>query len=229
MAVWKLDELRELIKDHHGSDQLQKAAPHINSVDWKIRAASYHSYAATNAFSGASEEAETHPSAVFAMLFSNGEEALNFREARFIYETNVIACAQSMHSASDIISHVILDSLALNDIDEENLCLKAVQKQVPESGLRQSITRVLGLVSFRYLQDFVNISKHVRLVGSPYTFDLTGEEDIPHGVKFESFKCKSRTHPAKWGEDFLKEMRQLSIEYVQLGCSLNEYMLLVKS
>jgi len=228
MEKWKLQELRELIEKHHGSDQLRKAAPHINSVDWKIRAASYHSYAASGAFSDLLSE-QTQPPAVFKMMFSNGEEASNFREARFVYETNVIACAQSMHSASDIISHVIVDSLALNDVDEENLCLRAAQKLVPESKLKETITRVLGLVSFRYLQDFVNTSKHVQLVDSQYTLDLTGNEDIPHGVKFKAFECKGRTHPTKWGDDLLKEMRQLSIEYVQIGSSINEYMLLGES
>lgn len=61
------------------------------------------------------------------------------------------------------------------------------------------MTKVLGLVSFRYLQDFVNTSKHVRVVGSPYMMDLTGEQGVPRRVKFEAFECKSRTHPAKWG------------------------------
>lgn len=61
------------------------------------------------------------------------------------------------------------------------------------------MTKVLGLVSFRYLQDFVNTSKHVRVVGSPYMMDLAGEQGVPRGVKFDAFECKGRKHPANWG------------------------------
>ena len=224
MPVWHLEDLRQLIKEHHGADQLNKANPYIYSVDWKIRAATYHSHAASSAFSDVLEKDNPHPLTVFKMMFSNGEDASNFREARLVYEANVIACAQAIHSVSDIISHVIHDSLALDGIDEENLCLKDVQRLVPESSLKQTITRVLGLADFRYLQDFVNTSKHVRLVDSQYSVDLTGEDKYPHGVKFRAFVCKGRTHQSKWGEDFLKAMRQISIEYVLLGGALNEHM-----
>jgi hypothetical protein len=229
MPTWKLNELRQLIEEQHSADHLQKANPHIDSVDWKIRAASYHSYAASNAFSAVFKEKEPPPSVVVKMMLTNGKEATDFYEARLIYEANVIACAQAMHSVSDIISHVILDSLAIRDADEENLDLKSIQKLLPESLLKSHVVRILGLDYFRYLQDFVNTSKHVRLVGSQYTVDLTGVEKIPHGVKFRQFECKGRPHKEKWGETFLQEMRQLSIEYVHLGCALNDYMVLAKS
>jgi hypothetical protein len=229
MPTWKLNELRHLIEEQHGADHLQKAIPHIDSVDWKIRAASYHSYTASNAFATVFKEKEPHPSAVAKMMLTNGEEAADFHEARLIYEANVIACAQAMHSVSDIISHVILDSLAIRDVDDENLDLKTIQRLLPESSLKNRVVRTLGLDYFRYLQDFVNTSKHVRLVGSQYTVDLTGVEKVPHGVKFRQFECKGRLHKEKWGETFLKEMKQLSIEYVHLGCALNDYMVSAKS
>lgn len=225
MTVWNLRELRELIEKIHGPEQLQKAISHINSVDWKIRAASYHSYAASNAFSGVFEGVVDSQFSVMKMMFSNGEEASDFREARFIYEANVIACAQAMHSVADIISHVILDSLALKGVDEETLNLKVVHKALSSGDLKQRIAKVMGMTKFRYLHDFVNTSKHVRLVDAEYNVDLTGTAKHAHGVRFKQFECKGRLHGAKWGEEFLLELRQLSIEYVGLGQELNKHLI----
>ena len=163
------------------------------------------------------------------MMLSSGEEAAGFQEARFIYETNLIACAQSMHSVADIISHVIHDSLALEGIDEEIINLKIVNGALQNGPLKERVTRVLGLAHFRYLEDFVNTSKHIRLVDSVYSLDFTGEEEIPYGVRFRSFQRNNRTHKQKWGRDFLEEMKQLSVEYIQLGSAINEHLILEKS
>jgi hypothetical protein len=224
MTVWKLQELRELIESKHGEEQLAKATDHINSVDWKIRSASYHSYVAKKAFDSVFSDIENTAMHAIKMILSTGQEASDFNEAKFIYETNVIACAQAIHSISDIISHVILDSVLIENVDEENLDLKAIQKMIPPSKLKQSVVRILGKKSYLYLRDFVNTTKHVRLVGSGYAVDVSGEDKYPNGVKFRGFICKNRDHAAKWGEDFLLELRQLSVDFVDLGQNINDHL-----
>lgn len=223
-SSWKLQELRDLIKSKHGEEQLAKAVEHINSVDWKLRSASYHSYVASKAFDSVFSDIENESIHAIKMILSSGQEATNFNEAKFIYEFNVIACSQAMHSVGDIISHVILDAVIIKDIDEENLDLKAIQKMIPPSKLKRSVVRILGMESYLYLRDFVNMTKHVRLVGSGYTVDISGEEEYSNGVKFKAFTCRNREHNHKWGEDFLRELRQLSVEFVKLGQSINEYL-----
>lgn len=224
MSVWKLQELRDLVEKTYGAEQLAKAADHINSVDWKIRAAGYHSYLAKNSFDGIFSGIENEPMHAIKMILSSGKGASNFNDASFIYESNVIACAQTMHSVSDIISHVIHDALFIEDIDEDSIDLKTIQTKIPPSALKSSVVRVLGLKSYLYLKDFVNTTKHIRLVGAAYTVDVAGVDKYPNGMKFRSFTCKDRRHPAKWGEDLLKELNQLSIEFVNLGQDINDYL-----
>lgn len=207
MSAWKLQELRELIEKIHGDEKLSKASSHINSVDLEIRSACYHSYTASNAFSSDFEDEEHASISAIKMTLSAGEEASRFHEAIFIYEANITACAQVTRSAADIISHVILDVIAINGVDEENLNLKFIQKHVQSRGLKDKIVRVSGFKSFRYLQDVVNTTKHVRLVESEYTVDLTGKGEHPHGVRFKVFQIQNRYHPAKWGADFLEELK----------------------
>ena len=124
MQKWNLKELRDAIKNTHGEEQLEKAKPHINSVDWKNRVASYHYYTASNAFSCFFDESSCEKSDAIKLLLSTGEEANRFYEAKLIYEANLIACAQAIHSISDILSHVIHDSLMLPYVNEDNLNLK---------------------------------------------------------------------------------------------------------
>lgn len=139
-----------------------------------------------------------------------------------VAEANIIACAQNTHSASDILSHVILHSLRLNNIDEQRISLSEINKILPEGVLRYEITKLLGMKEYCYLKDFVNKTKHISLVFSEYSVDLQSADDDVHGIKFHSFDYNERTHLDKWAVDFVQELRTLSIAYVNIGEAINE-------
>jgi len=102
--------------------------------------------------------------------------------------------------------------------DENNL--KSINKIV-NGPLKDGITRFLGLKEFRYLQDFVNTTKHISLVSSSYSVDTTDNGSPGHGVKFKKFKYKNRNHNEKWGHIFLEEQKTISLEYIKIGQLLN--------
>jgi len=222
MTSWNLEELRRIVKEKHGDNQLKVLQPHIYSVDWKIRIATYHSHVFGETFSPFFPEQESGAIKAVKLLLSSGEEASEFHESKLIAEANIIACAQSTHSVSDILSYVIIHSLRLNDIDEQRISISEINKQLPSGGLKTEITNLLGLREYRYLQDFVNTTKHISLVFSRYSVDLQSEDDNAHGIKFKSFTYKDREHPEKWAVEFAKELRNISIVYVQIGRAIND-------
>ena len=222
MASWNLEELRSLVKEMHGVNQLKLLQPHINSLDWKIRIAAYHSYTFAETFSPFFENEKSGAVKAVKLILSSGEEASKFREAKLIAEANIIACAQSTHSVSDILSYVIIHSLKLSGIDEKRISISEVNKILSNGALKKQIERLLGLKEYRYLQDFVNTTKHISLVFSEYSVDLQSNDDDAHGIKFKSFSYKDRRHPEKWAEEFVQELRKISIEFVQIGRAINE-------
>lgn len=216
---WNLQELRELILSRGGNERLSHAQVHIHSVDWKIQLASFHSYQASQAFVGIFAGDGKDTVQAVRMLLSSGDEAQGFSSARLAYEAHILACAQTMHSVADVFAHLISDALGLGYSDDDHLSLSEVKKRLPTGLLRDQVIRFLGLKQFAYLQDFVNRTKHVSLVSSKYNAHLVAPQR--HGLLFSAFSRSGRTHKEKWGEDFLLELKQLSLEYVQLGRALN--------
>jgi len=227
---WNLKELRNLIEEKYGNHQLEKANPHINSVDWKIRISSYHSYASTEAFKSLFAEHENEAIQAVKFILSSGEEATKFYEARLIAEANLIACAQSMHSVSDIFAYVIIHSLKIDGICNKDITLKTVHKHLEASALKDEIIKLLGLREFCYLKDFVNTTKHISLIFSGYNANLEDLDKEEHGLKLSEFsyefkRSEVREYSEKWHDEFLKELNNLSFQYVEIGKEINNYLI----
>lgn len=227
MSSWNLKELRDLIEEKYGKKQLEKARPHIDSVDWKIGIVSYHSYVSEAAFKGLFNNEESETIQAVKLILSSGEEASKFNEARVIAEANLIACAQSMHSVLDIFAHVIFHALKIEEMEEDEITITAINKKLPEGALKTKITRLLGLRGFNYLKDFVNTTKHISLIFSSYNVNLEDLSEQEHGLKLNSFSyqvpnsTKTRKHPEKWSNKFLNELKFISLEYVNIGQEIN--------
>jgi len=149
---------------------------------------------------------------------------------KLVAEANLIACAQSMHSVSDILAYVILHSLKIYDIDEGDLSLNLIQNQLEASTLKDEIIKLLGLKEFCYLKDFVNTTKHISIVFSGYNANIEHVSKQEHGLKFNSFSyqapksSKIRNYPEKWHSVFLEELKKLSFQYVKIGQEINRYL-----
>lgn len=222
MPSWNIKELRELIEKKHGSLQLEKATPHIRSVDWKIAIASCHSYTSKEAFVHLFDDDSQEYVRAVKLLLSTGEEASSFNEAKLISEANIIACAQSMHSIADILAHVIFHTFMISEIEEREISINRINRILPQGKLKSKVTRLLGMTEFCYLDAFVNTTKHKSIVFSGYHVDLKENPEKEHGIKFEEFTYKDNQFNEKWDEEFLNELSSLSYQYVDIGNEINE-------
>jgi hypothetical protein len=221
-TTWDIQRLRELVERVHGAAKLETIRPHIDSVDWKIRIASFHAYSARRAFDQLFDADEGDVSIVFAKMFSGGAERIPFLDAKIAYEAHVIACAQAMHSVADLLARVVAIAINVTPLSDGDVTFDTIKTNIPAGPLKDSITRLRGLKEFRYMRDFVNQSKHISLVASGYSIDLTGKASRAHGVRFDSFSVGNTTHPDKWGEDFLLELLEVAKNYVAIGRQVNE-------
>ena len=224
MTTWDIQRLRGLAKHIYGARQLETISPHIDSVDWKIRIASFHAYSARHAFDQVLGGDQRDLSMVFARMFSTGAERNTFMDAKIAYEAHVIACAQAMHSVADILARVVAIALSIPLPSSGGVTFDTIKAAIPPGPLKDSVTGLRGLKPFCYMRDFVNQTKHVSLVFSAYTLDLTGEDSRAHGLRFNSFSAGKSNHPQKWGEDILQELAEVAKNYVAVGRQLNAFL-----
>ena len=161
-----------------------------------------------------------HPIKVF---LSSGEDNATMYEQRHIYEANIIAAAQSTHSVSDIIAHAIYDCLNMSGVDQYEMNLKSVKSKLPKSELKDEVVSFLGRADFRYLQDFVNTTKHISLVKTRSNVDLT-KTPYEYEINVDEFSCRGRSHQSKLGSVFLEEMSYLALHYINLGNAITEHL-----
>ena len=225
MMTWDIQRLRELVKHIYGARQLEAISPHIDSIEWKIRIAGFHAYSARRAFDEVFDANERDLSIILARMLSRGQGRIAFMDAKIGYEAHVIAYAQAMHSVADILARVVAIALNISPpSSDDDVTFDTLKAAIPPGPLKDSITRLRGLTQFRYMRDFVNQTKHVSLVFSAYSIDLTGNDSRAHGLRFNAFSIGSTMHPHKWGEDFLLDLLEVAKNYVAVGRQLNEFL-----
>ena len=226
---WDLEELRNLVKHTRDEDQLAKIKPHLDNVAWKISISNYHHYTSKNAFDSFFNDSENNALQAFKLLFGASESSIKFDRARLVAEANAIACAQHMHSISDVLAHTIYHSLKSLDLDENDVSLVTISRSIDNGPLKDEIVKLLGCREFCYIKDFVNTTKHHSLVFSEYSVNLENLGKEEHGMKFKSFSYtpresdKAREHKEKTHYQILNELEKLVFRYTSIGKELNKY------
>ena len=229
--TWDLKELRDLIKEIHGENQLNLANAHINSVVSRIQISRYHLLEAKETIEQLFHKSEDKVlDASIACFTPNTEQGWELNKAQLKAEANLIGCAQSTHSVADIMAYAILYSLKISGIDDLNLSLKDIQKHLVKSNLKDEVIKLLGLNEFSYLKDFVNTTKHRSLVTSTHYFNNSENNHLDHALKLNSFSyqrnkhTKPRSHPEKGYYQFFEELQLINEQYVRIGQFVNHYL-----
>lgn len=138
------------------------------------------------------------------MLGAFDEEEGGFEEARFKAAAHITACVHSMHSLADIIGQTLYLGIgmkldpALAIKEEWRVNMARVVTRLPTGPLADQASALVNGPSFIYLAAMNNHSKHRSLVPVGYSVDFTGEDEEPHGLKFNAFQYDGKSHPARW-------------------------------
>ncbi|MCG8383064.1 MAG: hypothetical protein MJA28_12780, partial [Gammaproteobacteria bacterium] len=221
MATWDLKELRELIADRGGKKCAEDAEPYIQSFAGKFDLLSVHFHEARSVFPDFYNKSSPSTIDAFRAMLSTGEKRNNFSLAKLKYEAFALGAVQTQHSVSDVLAHLLAVAMGLPESAEAHLTLPGVKKQLPDKGLKVSIDKFLGLSEYRFLQDFVNINKHMRLVDARYHISTPENGEERHGVRFKSFSYSGRHHLERWGDQLFSELKKVAEAQVGIGMQLN--------
>jgi len=194
-----ISKITEIIQTYEEENQtiIRK---HINSFVWKTYIANYHieqlKETFTHVFKASKEKEYIEIVKAIFGHFSESDKCVKFKIAVFNAEANLIAFAQSLHSLGDICAHIIVYSNheLKNAFAKKRIGIKELanyfKKNVPQEELLKSINKLLDSQEYKYLEGYVNITKHSSLVSTRYTVSFETNETPKHYFKIEDFKYK---------------------------------------
>ncbi|PTQ76473.1 hypothetical protein C8R26_11766 [Nitrosomonas oligotropha] len=210
VMTWDRMELIEKVKNNHGDEQCELLELCSLSIVKRLCFARYH--------------------------FSEIKKLKNIDIAEFMndkwnnrmrIEAHIFAIMQCMHGIADTLAHVIYYATAMNIKDPiiypKVVTILSVKKklnpEIKKSNLVNLITELICNDDFKFLNDYVNHSKHHYLVGS--SLIVGGIEDSYH---FESpkFSHHDNIHDKKSILEFIElEYSRQSELIIKTGIELN--------
>jgi hypothetical protein len=241
MSSWNIKKLEDIVRLKHGDDIANSLRESLQSFNWKMALFCYHSDESRNTLQNAVENSEISPNiqdcivaATYLQFLSaaNDPKAKPFRIACFCSEAHLIAAAQALHSAADIVGSSIFWSLNLKEINSslkfEDISLRNVNnflkntRDIRYEKITVAIDKLLGSSQFAQLNAYVNTTKHRSLVKTNFSIDF--EPDFKYGLKIKAFQYKPKqTFTEVWSEKFLKDGRDIQNKLLIIGNAINDY------
>lgn len=201
--MWDFKPLRSDIERLFGRDQVRLIQPCLNSIrDWR-GFTRYHFAEAKRLMAESVGDQEIYE--VFDLMlgvFDKDED--EFDKARFKAAAHITACVHSMHSLADIIGQNVYLGLGMNldpDLafkEERGITVANVAKRLQAGPVADHLSELVDGKDFRYLAAMNNHSKHRSVVPVGFVLDFTGEDEEPHGLKFNAFRYDGIRHEARW-------------------------------
>ncbi len=237
VATWDIKNLTEQVEAQHGKTIAEHFHSAIQSFGWKHYIASYHKEEAERIFREALEsvpnqdgrygDARSVLHAMFASWLPD-QDTVPFKLAKVQTEAHTIAAAQSIHSMGDILANACYWAMRLDqshpEVDLKRLTLRCIQKCAQTSAdfshLNQPINVLLDSREWKYLNAFVNRTKHVSLVFG--LLQASFDEDRG-GIKLKSFEYKGERYDKKWIDGLLNELSVAYRSLCDVGLGLNRF------
>lgn len=230
--TWNMKALADFVEKNQGKVEGSIAAETLVSLMWKLNIVRYHSDKSKEAISNLKE---IDPSEIVGLIFeqaSGSEKGRDFFKMQFSSEANLIACAQSLHSMADILGQVIylalnLDRALPKPINQRSRYLGVINEEMKKTDIAPKLTatveKFLCSNEFRFVSDYVNVTKHRSLV--PATYSVSCTEMPLHGLKMSAFKYKDREYEARWSNDLLDRDVKVILEMIiEIGEEINNFL-----
>lgn len=162
MPIWNLKELRDQIRSING-DKTDVIAL-VDAVADGIDVFRYHLATARDSLeSFVRNEDATDPSHL-EYLLGAAEKQDEFEWAKLTNRSNVVAAIYTTRSIHDIFAQLVRGCLLESVVSIESCSIHVVRDQLPQGDLRNSLVALLSSKSFRYVNDFANVSKHRSMI-----------------------------------------------------------------
>ena len=230
--IWSQKRFLFLVGEVFGSEQVEKTKIYTSSFNRKLTFTRFHAEEIRRIYEEflTKNKISKIPLITHKILLSAGDPKNNrdFYETIFMIEANIIAYAQAFHSLADILSHIIFYGLGIENyncsFNKESISIKKVKDFINEylysDLINIQVDNLINCNEFKYLESFVNTTKHRSLVETKHSIEFTNPEK--YGVKIYPFNYKGTKYQKKWSEDFITKDFEIVLDrLISIGNSIN--------
>ena len=222
---WEIEEARCLIESVFGNEQREFFNRYTKPFIHRQYHAQYHFQEIQRLLNVEIDEklVEKH---IVEILFV---EFTNFQPTLVKIEAHMIACAQSIHSITDIFAHAVYYALGLNltekplkdkDVNFKNVINKITDERFLKA--RNSMSELLNSNLYKALENIVIQGKH-RGLKEPVISVSFEENKKPYSLKFPSFVFDEKQQSEREFEEFLSPIYAMTSQMtVRSGILINE-------
>lgn len=229
---WDLKVLIENAEKLYGKEQKNLVIESSNSIVERQSYARFHFHEAVSIFNGYFENRKTLRESIDLVFRINDSESEEFDFIKQKTKAHVFGFMQSLHSVSDILSHVIYYSLGLNLSQREKInidyfsiqkLLKFLVEENSYPHLSSLIKELIENNEYKYLADVVNHSKHRSIIEPFFNVNLQKSQGEHHEFKFRGFNYKGTTHAPRLVFEFMEpEFDRQSQLIISIGNEANK-------
>jgi len=225
---WNIKELKSKVLKTHGKPSYITLSPSLNSLIERQDFTRYHYHEAKNILEKYMNEINTAEE-IFQLVFSDpGSETEKFETDRLRARAHITGCIQSLHSVSDIFSHVIYYSLNLKHAkNERDITLYNVKKWLDQEKnhheLKNSLEKLTDHQNYKYLTAISNYSKHRSIISINFQLNLKKSGKEMKELVFPPFTYNGKRYPSMPAYEFLtSEFDRESKLIIEAGFKLNQ-------
>lgn len=229
---WDLTVLIESAEKMYGKEQKKLVIETTNSIDERQYYARFHYHEAVSIFNGYFENRKSLKESMDLVFRKSAADYEAFDLLKKKTQAHIVGFMQSLHSVSDILSHVIYYSLGLNFSHQSKINIDYLtihklsiflEKENTYHHLLSLIKKLIENNEYKYLADVVNHSKHRSIIEPFFNVNHKRSEGEHHEIKFRGFNFKNVTHMPRLVFEFMEsEFDRQSQLIIIIGNELNK-------
>lgn len=216
---WNLQELRTHVENRSNATRMLNV---IRSIDRSNLIFNYHAFTAKEALDSMVGDSDSTDIELAKYVFGIHEQQEEKVKNDLVGEASIISSIYTIRSIYDMFSHLVNGLILADKFSEHDCDIKKVSKALPNSNLQQKLSSLLSSDWFKYIDGFVNTTKHRNLVGHSFTISF---QENKVGARLSGFTYKNDTHQPYWAHDVLDGIVIVKNDLVGCGIALNDHCL----
>ncbi|QBQ53383.1 hypothetical protein [Nitrosococcus wardiae] len=216
---WNLEELREYVRNSKDSARMLNV---IRSIDRSNAIFNYHVFTALNALDSIVGDSDSTDIEMMKYVFCIHEKQEEKTKADLVSEASIISSIYTIRAIYDMFSHLVNGLVLAGKFTERECNLKKVVKNLSHSTLQSKLDFLLDSSWFKYVDGFVNTTKHRNLVSHSFTVCF---QENKVGAKIAGFTYENVAHQSYWARELLEGIVSVKNDLIACGNSLNDHCL----
>tara|TARA_R110000744_G_scaffold31996_1_gene74980 strand:+ start:770 stop:1423 length:654 start_codon:yes stop_codon:yes gene_type:complete len=217
MVTWNFKSLKSRIQEQVSDTEYKRLDQYMNAFDWKGKAVGFHLNEAHVCFEKFRDCSLDNYITLMNKLVNNVPFP-EFHSAKAHREVSVVSAAMMVHSLPETLAQILVICLQLPAEDIHKISVYSVRKSMKQSKIKEKFINLIDSDEYRYINAFVNTSKHISLVKPMYSFAFDGT--TVHSIAFDEFSFKGTNFKSIRDEVLIDYIQKLRTACVEIGAEI---------